>query len=138
MKANELMVGDYVQLNESVYKVEEISSQGWIHLLTVENGTRVQMTSDYILDHIEGVTITPEILEKNGFVGEGYQLLILDKGDWLEYYHHEHRLRRYWEGIDEWENHLRVRDIVFMCHCHYVHELQHALRMCGVEKEIEP
>lgn len=23
------------------------------------------------------------------------------------------------------------------CNCRYVHELQHALRLCGIEKEIE-
>ncbi len=132
MKANELMVGDLVYNHRNwACPIVEIHKDSAVVI------ARHYGEEKFELKDLRPIPLTPEILEKNGFVGEGYQLLILDKDDWMEYYHHEHRLRRYWEGIDEWENHSKVRDIVFMCHCYYVHELQHALRMCGVEKEIE-
>ena len=87
--------------------------------------------------YIKPIPITPEILEKNGFKGDGYAILILDEQTYLDYYYYEHRLRKHWCGVDEWENHSKVNDITFKCNCYYVHELQHALRLCGIEKEIE-
>lgn len=86
--------------------------------------------------HIKPIPITPEILEKNGFKGDGYAILILDEQTYLDYYYYEHRLQKHWCGVDEWENHSKVNDITFKCNCYYVHELQHALRLCGIEKEI--
>lgn len=87
--------------------------------------------------YIKPIPITPEILEKNGFKGEMYAFLDISPNLYLEYYYHEHRLREWWTGIDEWNNHAEVKEIVFKCQCHYIHELQHALRLCGIEKEIE-
>lgn len=86
--------------------------------------------------YIKPIPITPEILEKNGFKGEMYAFLDISPNLYLEYYYHEHRLREWWTGIDEWNNHAEVKEIVFKCQCHYIHELQHALRLCGIEKEI--
>ena len=80
--------------------------------------------------------ITEEILEKNGFIGKGYAIFKIDNHSFLEYYYHEHRFRKVWVGVDEWQNHSEVRDITFQCNCYYVHELQHALRLCGFDKEI--
>jgi polygalacturonase len=34
----------------------------------------------------------------------------------------------YHEGVDEWQNHSKIRDVVCRCHCYYVHEVQQALR----------
>ncbi len=86
--------------------------------------------------YIKPLLITPEILEKNGFKGEMYAFLDISPDLYLEYYYHEHRLREWWTGIDEWNNDAEVKEIVFKCQCHYIHELQHALRLCGIEKEI--
>ena len=86
--------------------------------------------------YIKPIPITPEILEKNGFKGDGYAILILDEQTYLDYYYYEHRLRKHWCGVDEWENHSKVNDITFKCNCYYVHELQHALRLCTIKKEI--
>ena len=91
----------------------------------------------YGADKLLPIPITKEILEKNGFKGEMYAFLDISPNLYLEYYYHEHRLREWWTGIDEWNNHAEVKEIVFKCQCHYIHELQHALRLCGIEKEIE-
>lgn len=82
------------------------------------------------------ISITKEILEKNGFDVGVYSTFSINEHKWLEYYHHEHRLRMWCKGIDEWNNHSMVKDIVFLCNVFYFHELQHALRLCGIDKEI--
>ena len=81
------------------------------------------------VDDIEPIDLTSEIFQANGFkVDSGYAILDLGDGKWLEYYFYEHRLTMYYEGTDEWQNHSQVRDIVCRCQCHYVHQLQQALR----------
>ena len=88
-------------------------------------------------DDVVAIPLTPEILEKNGFEGKGYMLLKIDSNSWLEYYNYEHRLKKFWRGVDEWQNHSQVKDVTFQCRCYYVHELQHALQLCGIDKTIE-
>lgn len=63
----------------------------------------------------------------------GYLVKEIDNNSYLEYYKFEHRLRKYWKGVDEWQNHANVKDIVFTCNSiTNVHQLQHALRICGL------
>ena len=92
-------------------------------------------------EHWYGVELTPEILEKNRFIVNKHVYP-------YPYYEHidkEHKLKigfafpqgnrtsykEPWVYIDS-EN-------VFIEHlpCKFVHQLQHALRLCGIEKEIE-
>ena len=98
MKENELMIGDYVQLNGSPYVIEEISKKGWVHMTDPVHNLRVQMSTDYILDFIEGVPLTVEILKSNGFERKGHRYGIYDDyfdfemyeyndGTWLVSYH---------------------------------------------------
>ena len=67
MKVTELMIGDYVKYQGHNYIIEEISTKGWVHLIHPETKTRINMTSDYIIDLLEPILLTKEILEKNGF-----------------------------------------------------------------------
>ena len=74
-------------------------------------------------------TPSPEILERNGFkaseVNEGYYI-------WKS------KIER---AIWDEEGNVTIRsvkcDTLFQGHCYYVHQLQNALRLCGIEKEIE-
>ena len=68
------------------------------------------------------VPLTPEILEKNGFVvesryyhGNTLQYCVLVDGLWIDI-----------SGENFFEGKLE-----------YVHQLQHALRLCGIDKTIE-
>lgn len=136
MKISELMLGDWVySYNHEKCKVCQINGIG---TPTVELDSYDNDDGCFILDcEPMGIPITKEILEKNDFEGMPYAFLKLDRNSWLEYYYHEHRLRKYWQGIDEWNNHAEVKELTFQCGCHYVHELQHALRLCGIDKNIE-
>lgn len=109
MKANELMIGDWVNL-----RVEEDNFSDNISVTSTDLGNH------YILKHIEPIPLTEEILEKNGFA--------------IRYnrYEDEHKtvIRKYREG---W---LIDRHYSFHCAVKYIHELQHALKLCGIEKDI--
>lgn len=74
------------------------------------------------LDQVEPIPLTPEILEKNRFIkgskayyGEALRDCVLADGLWIDILG-----KNYFEGKLE-----------------YVHQLQHALRLCETEKEIE-
>lgn len=134
MKITELMIGDYVKYQGHIYIVEEISTKGWVHLIHPENKARLNLISDYIIGLLEPIPITPEILEGIGFKVDGYAILNLQDGKWLEYYFHEHRFSMYCEGIDEWQNHSQVRDIIHRSYPFYANELQHAFRLCGLNE----
>lgn len=135
MKANEITIGDWVLVNDTSHpnpmQVDGIYKKG---------GAYYAVLSEYLsadVDMIEPIRLTREILEKNGFDGMPYAYLKIEDDKWLEYYYYEHRLRYFWSGIDEWQNHTKIQELKFQCTCMYVHELQHALRLCNIDKTIE-
>ena len=119
MKANELMVGDYIMLYEDIYIIEEISSKGWAHIIYNDgSGCRVSLSTDYILGELTPVPLTREILEKN--------FPVPDFVYWEEN-----------EGSELYQIHIERCFQEFNGFLKYVHELQHALILCGINKEIE-
>lgn len=129
MKANKLMIGDVVSVN---YTPLQIAALG-----TAKAGfldARGEMFYHYY-DNINGIELTDEIL-KNNITGDedGYylcvkamsgEIVIVKQSDNNFYL----AARCYNDGkyilVGGTETRLR-----------YVHELQHALRLCGIEKEI--
>ena len=94
------------------------------------------------MDEIRPIPLTPEILEKNGFVPKFSDgclteyLIYKDIVDGL----HEMYIRIAYFNIKEKEHKLECFDCrTGGCQIwiKFVHELQHALRLCGIEKEIE-
>lgn len=86
-------------------------------------------------DEIVGIFITPEILEKNGFEflysslpGGSLQEQRRKKVDTYKW--HGLVINYFHENSD-----FQIMDIRRV-RFNYVHELQHALRLCGIEKEI--
>lgn len=63
MKANELMIGDYVKFLGRVRKINSIIRKDTGVEISFEGKNPVVVS----LDEIEPVALTPEILEKNGF-----------------------------------------------------------------------
>lgn len=132
MKAKELMMEDWVLYGRRYAIVKRIDPSRCDILVRVTPNHDDIVIETY--DNIDPIPLTAEILEKNGFKGEGYLILELDEFSYLEYYPFEGRLRKIWHGIDEWNNHSDTKDITFQCHCKYVHELQHALRLCRLNE----
>lgn len=126
MKANELMVGDFIRTiyAQKIIKVREIK-QSCIY--TNNNG--------YEYNEIEPIPLTNEILEKNGFEVTHNMSSSRNKDVWslrvskykvfhIIEHHNKRQFPYFWIEIGS------NSDIK------YVHQLQHALRLCGIEKEI--
>lgn len=131
MKATDLMIGDYVKYLGNIYIVEEISAQGWVHLIHPKTKIRINMTSDYIIDLLEPILLTKEILEKNGFIQcvtapcGYYKAPIYDMFDIL-FHVSEDTYEDTWH-TEVFTDHNDSNFVLYnLC---YVHELQHVLRL---------
>ena len=132
MKANELMIGDWVSESHSgcIDAMNDIAPY--------DENIQLQQ-DDFGLDEcffgrLSPIPLTPEILEKNGFENVGsevYECDVLPFYIWWE--RDRHRL-----GIDIEDSTYDKENFAQMLRVpvSYVHELQHALRLCGIKKEI--
>ena len=126
MKATELMIGDWVYRKRSydneliLCQIIAINRKG----CTVEfdNGSS---WSGECFEDIEPITLTPEILEKNGFKKE------IDE----DKIHNIYTLTEnstalaivYARSVFQWFYPIDIK---------YVHELQHIMKLCEIKKEI--
>lgn len=126
MKVTELMIGDYVKYQGYNYIIEEISTKGWIHLIHPEVKVRVNMTSDYIIDLLEPILLTPEILKANGFEQNiNYEDDYSFEDTTIIFKYNDKYL--FTASING------SKGMLYLC-ANYVHELQHALKICGLNK----
>lgn len=123
MKANELMIGDWVSYRGIVNKVApaDFCQKKWI-------------------EEIKPIPITAEILEKNGFkpyIPENHLETVYACQDVSKAVADElYALWPYRDGSFYLLLRVDGKDMVRM-DVHYIHQLQHALRLCGIEKEIK-
>lgn len=139
LKISDLSVGDWVDIDHEDFgwQPAKINVCGDMGIGAYFKDIDPEEEYDCTLSQARPIPITAEILEKNGWSIDGmYAFLRIDEHLHLEYYYHEHRLLKYYCGVDEWQNHAKVTDITFAAHCYSVHQLQHALRLAGVDKEI--
>ena len=150
MKAKELMIGDWVRITDDDTdqhfdaRITGVSGLGNIYA-PLPKGEHAYPFSE---DCAEPIPITAEILERNGFkkrendiyhIGPRYvlaggredSLVIVTPEDppvhGVKYLTeiHTHCIGK--SGVNTLHN----------CDIEYVHQLQHALRICGIEKEIQ-
>ena len=145
MKAKELMIGDWVRIDEPdkyagatgqiqslMYHREDDASYFNVFI----QGKFGYVSRDVCSDDIIPIPLTTEILEKNWFENIGDDTFQLEEKPfwfWVDFFRHtygcEYDTSTY-EYEDD-EHRLKLYGIPS------VHELQHALRLCGIEKEIE-
>lgn len=136
MKATELMVGDVVRCNTLPYIQVASITKKKIGYHVKPNEPRMH----YIrLCEVNPIPLTPEILEKNGFkngkLNVSPQYYLEDSGVFigvtLKDIPDKHK------GIDIAKSRLFFQlDVSHIEEALYVHQLQHALRLCRIEKEI--
>ena len=128
MKANELMIGDWVG---RVFDDKRIDYRQVDWIRTGEIGMRYQKV--WAIGCIEPIPLTAEILEKNGWERD------IDK-EWK--YNNSHILPNY---CYQWEKrNVRIEmyaglegftiSLIIGRRFYAVHELQHALRLCGLDE----
>lgn len=129
LTAKDLMVGDWVtcSINNKYYKVSALT-------------TDIELEGDRFIfysrcDDIEPIPLTADILEKNGF-----EYKEADETCATEAFHHWHLVGSrfaidddsWWRSVKDGELHVKFGGFPLK----YLHELQHALRLAGIEKEI--
>lgn len=126
----DLSVGNWVRLSGGVdYQVKAIDAT-FDRLTLIGNGEQRNES----LYKVNPIVISKRILGNSGWVtDETYARMSIDDNISLEYYYHEHRLRKWYSGVDEWNNHERTTEITFEAQCWYIHQLQNALRLAGVD-----
>ena len=137
MKINELTIGDWALINGTPRKIQavdgvddEIMAEDELYTLA-EDRYRSE-------DKVDGVPLTAEILEKNGFknYGESWYLPDDDVKIMVGFYMYKTSIHVK-KGDDIF--HKEVRCSYRACAENrniHVHTLQHALRLCGITKEI--
>lgn len=145
MKKEELMIGDWVSVSGTPIRIAALGTvrAGFI------DGKGEMFYHGY--DSIEPIPLTEEILVNNGFkridttIGN-YALAINVENEYdVNDYNRPREFERistylrggYFDGFFEIEN--RIKEEYSCCRrsCKYIHEFQHALRLCGIEKEIK-
>lgn len=121
MERKELMIGDWVYIKE--YPMSQEAKK-----MRAEHYQRS-------LCEFEPIPLTKEMMKANGWdVNDScYAWYKIDEHTMLCYYWYEKRLTKVFNIVDEWQNHSKVSDITFRARClANVHEIQHALRLCGM------
>ena len=131
MKANELMIGDWVYNKHHKKNIRLTQYDFFTH---THNDFGEQELAPFAKPttgrDLEPIHLTPEILEENGFEyhsGERGMYGVTT----ANYYAMEGSPHIFCDGdpFAVWfEDEVPIR---------YVHELQHVLRLCGIEKDIE-
>lgn len=130
MKVTNLMVGDWILINNIPHKIQAIDS--------IDAEIRADDELYYIgedryhsEDKIEGVPITPEILEKNGIRKRRDEYAVFGWEGMKQWYV---TLEDFKPQYDFWFITSSDRDLNISGQIRYVHQLQHALRICGLDE----
>ena len=142
MIAQDLMLGDWVRIIDpdkyagAIGKIYSLASlEGAYFAVNIKDVNYGYLRTDVFSEDISPIPLTPEILEKNGFEDIGddtWQLTDIPYRFWIDFLNHRYGCEfdtSSYENEDS-ENRLYLYGIPD------VHELQHALRLCGIDKEI--
>lgn len=119
MKANELQIGDYVNYRGQIIKVTSLYDKGGSNEVGWSDKESVWVNAD----NVEPIPLTAEILEKN-----------LSTTSQIQYCWDDFLSNSFGEDFYEIRYHGDVTELVISIR--YVHELQHVLKLCKIEKEV--
>lgn len=126
MKASDLMVGDWVSYLGFYNKVIYIGQK-----VSMYDGKGTEFTTDP--EHIRPIPLTEEILVKNG-VSEIHHPGTGATDEYSEWFLGGIKIT---EWLEDWkDHHFSTGGDDCSISFNYVHELQHLLRLCGIEKEL--
>lgn len=123
VKATDLMVGDWVRITPY-----DIIDQVDCLLTEYAVTSHGDSCGQYGYKDIEPIPLTSEILEKNGFRYSDLPFECFYEGDGLQIHG-----GNYADGHSNW---YIICGINVAMNVTYVHELQHALKLCKIEKEV--
>ena len=141
MKKEDLMIGDWVNI-QTEKDGEPMYSQ-------VEQLWECEIDTDFQTDYenVHPIELTEEILHKNGFkndvlaqksiIAEGasnFSVILFSDDNRITL----NNIDEYLNSFNKWSIHIDTEDMRTMCTAEitYVHELQHLLKLCKIEKEL--
>lgn len=127
MKTTDLMVGDYIYTNSLVDSIQEVAE-------IYQKGVITKGGWSLLEDELRPILIAPDILKKSGWKWDKqYAYLLHDLNMEIVWYKHEGILRDYYQHKNG------SKEMIYLSRpgLKYIHELQHAFRMLGIEKGIE-
>ena len=127
MKASEIMVGDLLKYTTPSYIQVASITRKKIGYHTKSNEPRLHYVR---LCEVNPISLTPEILEKNGFVLDDEWYIYTEQGINIAVAFRDDNKFVYDLSILTGSGSMDI-------HAKYVHELQHAMRMCNINKTIE-
>lgn len=164
INVKDIRIGDYFRVNReglcikkgSVVEVRGIDADDKLIEKGLISSTHChplddnQFNGGIWCDYLDPIPLTPEILERNGFkhVDKGSEICIRGEYLWGDKGKRNFTAVRitYYKGLSSGVNlltkietdcsHDSGINMVHSCDIEYVHQLQHALRLCGIEKEI--
>ena len=123
MKATELMIGDWVSVEDLIRcRVDKIFQDYVVCLDKRDNE---------IIGNIMPIPLTAEILEKNGFEQTGDSTFSISD-DGMRFNATWWRESLFYVGVYRRDNNSQNEH--FSLNVRYVHELQHILRLCGMNE----
>lgn len=122
MKAHELMIGDLVIFNDEIHKITDLSLCLDGSVLVYVDGHDVQ-----IFEHeISPIPLTEETLKANGWRYDYiYKIWVYEDEDKMDFCVKIDEIRGMSVSL------YKDYPVIFIT---YVHELQHALRLCGLNE----
>lgn len=133
MEAKELMIGDWVHNETHLFGILHFSED--IKVMNVYDGLinyvveELGLITGYELNECHPIPLTPEILEKNGFVFDNCFWVIenpkYNAKTLITYYSVDDDVANAFLGHWAFDENFAID---------YVHELQHALRLCGLNE----
>jgi len=132
MKANELMIGDWVQ-DRSGSKMKIMNIE--YHCTRVLYNGEELILACFEQANLRPIPLTTEILEKNGFRIIFESELHVSYFQDTESFHVEIIVDKVgiFQKLSMWDG---FGNKVTIIECRFVHQLQHALRLCGISDEI--
>lgn len=118
------MIGDWVQHRD---EFNEVTGPFKVDLMSNhEIGFEGENFARSLNNNIEPIPLTPEIFEKNGF--ERSKVFV----EWKYQNNIVYMIYKPFPYLK-----IQMEECLVVFPCEYVHQLQHALRLCGIDKEIK-
>ncbi len=137
MKENEVMIGDWFRFRYTIdgkeivhtFRISRIEDELGDYYVWGDGFGRMCYPR-----RLEPIPITPEILEKNGFTNVGDKVWQWEeKPFWVWWEEETHHLGI---EIDDSSYDEEKSKTIMIIVQNYAHELQHAIRLAGIDKEI--
>ena len=136
LKISDLSVGDWVRVEEECSTISSIYHNGAAYADEVALTRNGICTGVKLVSELHPIPITAEILEKNGLFRHAVDAYNPKRVVLSNYF----MLARSYTDADWWRVLIYDEEIpseeLFNGRVYYVHQLQHALRLAGVDKEI--